>query len=103
METEGQDGTGGVEKSTPVAGEQYLVIRISDDGIGIPEQDLMSVTEPFRQASNSPDLGVKGKGLGLALVHKVVSYHGGHLCCKTAEGSGATFSVYLPIEGDSGL
>jgi signal transduction histidine kinase len=46
---------------------------------------------------------VKGKGLGLALVHKVVSRHGGYLCCKSAEGSGTIFSVYLPIEGDAGL
>lgn len=82
--------------------EAYLVIRISDDGIGIPEQDLMSVTEPFRQASNSPDLGVKGKGLGLALVHKIVTRHGGHLCCKSVEGRGAKFSVYLPAENISG-
>jgi signal transduction histidine kinase len=79
---------------------EYLVIRISDTGIGIPEEDLLSVAEPFRQASNSPDLGVKGKGLGLALVHKIVTRHNGYLCCKSAEGSGTTFSVFLPVEND---
>jgi len=82
---------------------EYMVVRISDNGIGIPEQDLMTVAEPFRQASNSPDLGVKGKGLGLALVHKVVTRHGGYVCCKSAEGEGTTFSVYLPVESDSGI
>jgi two-component system phosphate regulon sensor histidine kinase PhoR len=80
---------------------EFLVVRISDNGIGIPEEDLMMVAEPFRQASNSPDLGVKGKGLGLALVHKVLTRHGGHLCCKSAEGRGTTFSAYLPVENDS--
>lgn len=79
---------------------EYLAIRVSDNGIGIPESDLVSVAEPFRQASNSPDLHIKGKGLGLALAHKVVSRHGGYLCCKSSEGSGATFSVFLPIEKD---
>jgi signal transduction histidine kinase len=106
VDPSGQVGTGELGRSARVTGErhhQYLVIRILDKGIGIPEQDLMSVAEPFRQASNSPDLGVKGTGLGLALVHKVVSFHGGHLCCRSAEGSGTTFSVYLPIEGDSGF
>jgi signal transduction histidine kinase len=88
------------ERPSLDAGGEYLVIRVSDNGIGIPEEDLMSVAEPFRQASNSPDLGVKGRGLGLALVHKVVSCHGGFLCCKSTEGEGTVFSVYLPIEGD---
>lgn len=100
---DGPTGGGDVDKPTSFTGNQFLVIRISDNGIGIPEQDLMSVAEPFRQASNSPDLGVKGKGLGLALVHKVVTRHGGYLCCKSAEGRGTVFSVHLPIEGDSGL
>jgi signal transduction histidine kinase len=102
METDGQSGVES-EKPSRQVGNQFLVIRVSDNGIGIPERDLISVAEPFRQASNSPDLGVKGKGLGLALVHKVVSRHGGYLCCKSAEGSGTIFSVYLPIEGDAGL
>jgi len=101
METDGKAG-GEPEKQTRQVGNQFLVIRVSDNGIGIPERDLISVAEPFRQASNSPDLGVKGKGLGLALVHKVVSRHGGYLCCKSAEGSGTMFSVYLPIDGDAG-
>lgn len=81
----------------------YFVIRISDDGIGIPKQDVLSVAEPFRQASNSPDVGVKGTGLGLALVHKIVTRHGGHLCCKSTEGRGTTFSVFLPVETEAAL
>lgn len=102
MGPRGDGARGGAVKPKRVTGNGYLVIRISDNGIGIPVHDLLSVAEPFRQASNSPDLGVKGKGLGLALVHKVVSNHNGCLCCKSAEGSGTTFSVYLPIENDPG-
>ncbi len=76
---------------------EYFVVRFADHGIGIPAQDLMLVTEPFRQASNSPDIGVKGKGLGLALAHKNVTRCGGYLCCKSTEGEGTTFSVFLPL------
>jgi signal transduction histidine kinase len=85
------------EKPTQIEADEFLVVRISDNGIGIPEGELLSVTEPFRQASNSPDIGVKGTGLGLALVHKIVARHGGYLCCKSAEDRGAKFSVFLPI------
>lgn len=77
---------------------EYLVIRISDNGIGIPETDIPVVAEPFRQASNSPDVGIKGTGLGLALVHKTVTKYGGYLCCKSEEDVGTTFSVFLPAE-----
>jgi len=97
-----QDGNGvGMMKQSDNNG--YFVIRISDDGIGIPNRDLLSVAEPFRQASNSPDLGVKGTGLGLALVHKIVTRHGGHLCCRSTEGCGTTFSVFLPVETEAVL
>jgi signal transduction histidine kinase len=77
---------------------EYFIIRISDSGIGIPEVDIPTVAEPFRQASNSPDVGIQGTGLGLAVVHKTVTKHGGYLCCKSSEGTGAIFSVFLPTE-----
>jgi signal transduction histidine kinase len=98
-----QQATGPTDMNRRTATSGYFVIRISDEGIGIPEQDVPLVAEPFRQASNSPDLGVKGTGLGLALVHKVVTRHGGYLCCKSAESRGTTFSVFLPTEDEIGL
>jgi len=76
---------------------EYFIVRFADHGIGIPAADLLLVTEPFGQASNSPDFGVKGKGLGLALAHKSVTRCGGYLCCKSTEGEGTTFSVFLPL------
>ncbi|MCH7550063.1 MAG: HAMP domain-containing histidine kinase, partial [Candidatus Krumholzibacteriota bacterium] len=76
----------------------YLIVRIIDSGIGIPEDEIAMVSEPFRQASNSPNLGVRGRGLGLALVQKIVSNAGGFVCCRSSVGSGTTMSVYFPCE-----
>ena len=76
----------------------YLVVRIIDSGIGIPADDIPLISEPFRQASNSPTLGVRGRGLGLALVQKIVSNAGGFVCCRSRVGSGTTMSVYFPCE-----
>lgn len=81
----------------PLTGE-YFVVRITDKGIGIPEADIPLVAEPFRQASNSPDVGIRGSGLGLALAHKTITKHRGFLCCKSTVGVGSTFSVFLPVE-----
>jgi signal transduction histidine kinase len=74
----------------------WLTIQVSDRGIGIPTEEIVMIAEPFRQASNCPQLGVKGKGLGLALVHKIVTQNGGCVYCRSAENEGATFTVILP-------
>lgn len=73
-----------------------LVVRITDHGIGIPVADIPHVSEPFLQASNSPETGVKGRGLGLALAQKIIARAGGSLCCRSKEGYGTTMSVFLP-------
>jgi signal transduction histidine kinase len=78
-------------------GGSYLVLRITDRGIGIPKDELRYIGEPFRQASNSPDQRVKGKALGLAVVHKILTDCRGHLCCMSEEGVATTFSVFLPL------
>jgi signal transduction histidine kinase len=78
-------------------GGTYLVVRITDAGIGIPQKELQFIGEPFRQASNSPDQNVKGKALGLAVVHKILTDCRGQLCCKSQQGIATTFSVFLPL------
>ncbi|MDH3216099.1 MAG: HAMP domain-containing histidine kinase, partial [Candidatus Krumholzibacteria bacterium] len=75
----------------------YLVLKVSDSGIGIPRDDLQFIGEPFRQASNSPDQNVKGKALGLAVVQKVLSDCRARLCCRSEQDVGTTFSVFIPM------
>jgi len=77
---------------------RFWVIRVSDSGIGIPQEDLDHIPEPFRMASNSPELGVRGKGLGLAVAMKLLAEVGGLLYCSTEVGKGSTFTAFLPTE-----
>jgi signal transduction histidine kinase len=85
------------EKSPDVDGGPWLVVRVSDTGIGIPAQDVQSIGEPFRQASNSPDQSVRGRGLGLAIAQKLLTACQGGLYCKSQEGVGTTLSLFIPM------
>jgi signal transduction histidine kinase len=74
----------------------WVVIRVLDDGRGIPENEIADIGKPFQRASNSVDGDVKGLGVGLSLAHKIVAAHGGHIYCRSTEGEGAEFSVWIP-------
>ena len=67
-------------------------LRVSDTGKGMDEEQLKQVFAPF--FTTKP----KGTGLGLALVQQIVTEHGGHLDCDSAEGQGSTFTIFLPME-----
>jgi signal transduction histidine kinase len=82
-------------KRTPQ--ESYFVIRIQDDGIGIPPEEIKSLAEPFRRATNSTVKNVKGLGIGLSVSQKIVSGHGGKIFCRSIEGKGAQFSIWIPM------
>jgi signal transduction histidine kinase/ActR/RegA family two-component response regulator len=73
-------------------------ISVSDNGIGIPSSFLPSVFEPFRQADASSTRRHGGLGLGLSIVKHLVEAHGGTISAfSEGEGTGATFTVRLPI------
>jgi two-component system, NtrC family, sensor kinase len=68
-------------------------IRISDNGIGIPEKLLQKIFQPFFTTKPSGE----GTGLGLSLSYDIVKAHGGDLKVKTSEGKGSEFIIQLPI------
>ncbi len=73
------------------AGAIELVIR--DDGIGIPDEHLAHIFEPFYTTKESG-----GSGLGLAISQNIVERHGGSIEVKSVVGEGTTFKIVLPID-----
>jgi signal transduction histidine kinase len=71
------------------------IFRVSDTGIGIPEEDQKRLFEPFHRAGNTR--GIDGTGLGLTIVKQAVEVHQGKIACESATGVGTTFIVHLPI------
>ena len=77
-------------------GEGRLVMRVSDTGIGIPEDELDTVFERFRQADSSISRRYGGSGLGLALVKEMAELLGGWAKVESRVGEGSVFEVSVP-------
>ncbi len=74
---------------------EFVRIRVSDTGIGIAPEDLVTVFEEFRQVDPSLRREHEGSGLGLALVKRLVELHGGEIAVESQPGKGTTFTVTL--------
>ena len=74
--------------------DERVVVEISDDGGGIPEEIRERIFDPF---FTTKQVG-RGTGQGLAIARKVVERHGGELRCVSSVGVGTTFTIELPIE-----
>lgn len=68
----------------------YLQLRVSDDGAGIPSDQLGRIFDPY--FTTKP----KGSGLGLAIAHSIVRDHDGVVAVESTEGRGSLFNLYLP-------
>jgi signal transduction histidine kinase len=77
-------------------GNHRALLRVADQGIGIPAAELPSIFEQFRRGSNVIGV-VDGTGVGLFSVRQIVELHGGHITVESREGHGSTFSVELPL------
>ncbi|WP_158119290.1 quorum-sensing autoinducer 2 sensor kinase/phosphatase LuxQ [Vibrio metoecus] len=75
-----------------------LVIQVIDTGIGIREQDLAVIFEPFMQAESTTTREYGGSGLGLTIVHSLVEMLSGQLHVSSEYGVGTRFEIQLPIE-----
>ena len=94
-------GAGRIEVTVRDDGEE-IMIRVADDGIGLPDADRARLTEPY--ITHKP----KGTGLGLAIVKKIMEDHGGRIVLEDRapdrdwEGPGAVATLYLPSQANDG-
>ena len=89
---------GGVVRVNVEAVDGSVMLVVSDDGAGIPPEQIARVFERFSNAHAQANRRHPGLGLGLAIVKHLVELHGGSVTAQSAgEGQGATFTVTLPI------
>lgn len=74
--------------------DEGVNFEISDQGIGIPEQDQQRLFDPFFRAHNVKN--IPGSGLGLSIVRNCIELHNGKMSFKSSVDCGSTFSVWLP-------
>lgn len=83
--------------STKDVGNQ-LEIRVSDNGIGINREDQKRIFDKFYRVSTGNRHDVKGFGLGLAYVHKMITAFKGSINVESEPGVGSTFIIRLPLQ-----
>ena len=76
------------------ADNDNIILIFTDQGIGIHPEDLDTVFEPFRRGKNATH--IKGHGIGLSLVEKIVNLHNGRIKVESETGKGTVFTVVLP-------
>lgn len=78
--------------------KKYLVISIKDNGIGIPKSSLRHVFDEFYRVPKGNIHDVKGYGIGLHYVKKIIQKHSGQIKVESELNHGSTFYVYLPLK-----
>ena len=77
--------------------EDMVTFSVTDNGIGIREESIPHLFDPFWQADSSPSRSVQGTGLGLAICRRIVEKHGGYVEVESTFGEGSRFSFTIPV------
>jgi PAS domain S-box-containing protein len=87
---------GGIIAIDAQAGDDTVVVSISDSGLGIPAKELDKIFEKFHRVERGDARVTYGHGLGLYISRKLIEAHGGRMWVESALGKGSTFSFSLP-------
>lgn len=88
---------GGHVRVTMTVEDNDAVVRVEDNGIGIPADKLPYIFDPFYRVKSHETLHIQGTGLGLSLVQAIVEGHGGRVTVESTHGVGSAFTLYLPL------
>ena len=91
--TEAVSENGEIVVHTKNAGDDHIVIEITDNGVGINEQDIPHIFEPFFSTKEK----TSGIGLGLSIVHGIIQSHKGKIEARSVKGKETTFIITLPL------
>jgi two-component system NtrC family sensor kinase len=91
--TEAVGENGEITVRTVNPDETQIRIEITDNGVGIPEEDIPHIFEPFFSTKTK----TSGIGLGLSIVHGIIQSHNGKVEVKSKRGTGTTISIILPL------
>jgi len=80
-----------IKESLPLQERRYIKITIKDHGIGIPQDKLQKIFDPYFTTKH------EGSGLGLAITYSVVKKHGGYITVESEMEVGTTFYIYIPL------
>ncbi len=80
----------------------WVVVSVTDTGVGIKPDDIAYVFEKYRQVGDVAVSPLKGTGLGLPISKEIVEHHGGRIWVESKQGRGSTFSFALPVDSSPG-
>ncbi|OLE72045.1 MAG: hypothetical protein AUG05_06715 [Actinobacteria bacterium 13_1_20CM_2_66_18] len=92
---------GGTVTLSSRADGRYVLISVTDTGIGIPQDEIGHVFERFRRVRSGAAQSIPGTGLGLTIVKQIVEMHGGKIWVESAVGHGSSFHFTIPLAPES--
>ena len=92
---------GGKIKVTMKTTDDQMILSISDQGLGIPKQDLPRIFDRFYRVDRARSRAQGGTGLGLSIAKEIIKQHNGFIWAKSEYGKGSTFTIVLPYDKDA--